>query len=78
MRLNNPSRQGHPRAALGTEGAFTLPELLTAVALFALLSGGIVSSTLFGLKMSRLAQGKLDTTGAARRAAGRLAPGGGL
>ena len=73
MKLNNPSRRGHPRAAPGSEGAFTLPEILTAMTLFVLLSGGIVSSTLFGLKMSRLAQGKLDTTGAARRATGQMA-----
>ena len=46
--------------------AFTLPELMTVVAIFSVLVVGMVSSQLFGMRMCSVSQGKLNMTAGAR------------
>lgn len=64
-----PSRRPAPPMA---RGGFTLPELLVAVTLLVLLTGGIVTAHLFGLSMFHLTETKLSATDEARKAMGRL------
>src|SRR3954469_11940940 len=54
------------------ELAFTLPELMVAVAIFILLVGGMVSSNLFGLRMFQIDQSKLSASDGARKIVGVL------
>lgn len=48
--------------------AFTLPELMSTVALFSILMAGVLGSHLFGLRLYRISESKLSATGAARHA----------
>lgn len=48
--------------------AFTLPEIMTAMGLFALLLLAMISSQITGLKMYRISESKLTATAAGRRA----------
>lgn len=52
--------------------AFTLPEMMTVVALFSLLLGGVLSSQLLGMRMYRISETKLSATANARRALDRV------
>jgi type II secretory pathway pseudopilin PulG len=52
--------------------AFTLPEVLISAVLFVLLLGGIIGANLFGLRMSQIAQTKLNVSDSARKAIGRM------
>ena len=61
-----------PRRTARVAG-FTLPELLVAITLFLLLVAGVLAAQLFGLRMSRLTQSRLDTNRTARQILGRLA-----
>jgi type II secretory pathway pseudopilin PulG len=52
--------------------AFTLAELLVAVTLFLMLLGGMLAAHLFGLRLSRTTEAKLETTRSARQILGRM------
>ncbi len=54
------------------DGAFTLTELLIAVAIFIVLVGGVIFSNLYGLSMFRITETKLNATADARRVIGTL------
>src|SRR6185295_14429120 len=54
------------------ESAFTLPELMIAVAIFIILLGGLVSTNMFGLRMFQIEQAKLSASDGARKIAGGL------
>jgi prepilin-type N-terminal cleavage/methylation domain-containing protein len=54
------------------ELAFTLPEMMVAMAIFLLLVGGMVSTNLFGLRMFQIEQTKLNASDQARRIVGVL------
>ena len=55
-----------------SRGAFTVTEILVAMAIFALLIAGILSAQLFGLRMHRISSAKLSCTGSARSALNRV------
>lgn len=52
--------------------AFTLPEILIALAIFMLVLGGIVTGNLFGLRMFQVNQDKLNATEWSRRTFGKI------
>jgi prepilin-type N-terminal cleavage/methylation domain-containing protein len=52
--------------------AFTLPELMIAVAIFIVLLGGLVSTNIFGLRMFQIEQAKLNASDGARKIAAGL------
>jgi hypothetical protein len=52
---------------------FTLTEVLIATTTFLLLVAGILSANVFGLRLTQIAQTKLNTSDASRRLVGRLA-----
>src|ERR1041385_921037 len=54
------------------ELAFTLPELMVAVAIFILLGAGMVSSNMFGLRTFQTKQAKLNASDGARKIVGVL------
>src|SRR6476659_7628840 len=54
------------------ESAFTLPELMIAVAIFIILLGGLVSTNMFGLRMFQIEQAKLSASDGARKIVGGL------
>lgn len=53
-------------------GGFTLPEMMTAMAIFSLLIGAVVSSQVFGLRLYKISETKLTNTGEARQAFNRV------
>jgi prepilin-type N-terminal cleavage/methylation domain-containing protein len=59
MKLLNPIRN---------QRGFTLPEVLTAMTIFLMLVTATVSSQIFGLRMYRISEAKLLSTGDARNA----------
>src|SRR5579863_9490340 len=61
-------RRGTVRAA----AAFTIPEMLIATSLFAILVLGIISANLFGLRWYQLGQTEMIATDSARMGIGRL------
>jgi hypothetical protein len=62
-----------PKRAARSTAAFTLPEILTSVALFSLLLGGLVYGNLFGLKLYEAAQNKLNAGDSARKVLEKMA-----
>jgi prepilin-type N-terminal cleavage/methylation domain-containing protein len=52
--------------------AFTLPEIMTVMALFALLLLSLISSQITGMKMYRISESKLTATAGGRRALDRV------
>jgi hypothetical protein len=68
----NPASSGSKRPARAA-GAFTLPEVLTSVALFSLLLGGLVYGNLFGLKLCEVAKNKLNAGDDARKVLEKMA-----
>jgi prepilin-type N-terminal cleavage/methylation domain-containing protein len=52
--------------------AFTLPELLIAVAIFMIMLAGIISANLFGLTMFQVNEAKLTATDWSRRTFGQI------
>jgi prepilin-type N-terminal cleavage/methylation domain-containing protein len=60
------------RPAHGCTRAFTLPELLIAIAVFGFVIAGVLTANLFGLRMFQITQNKLSATDAARKALGKL------
>ena len=54
------------------ESAFTLPELMVAIAIFMLLVGGMVATNMFGLRMFQIEQAKLNASDGARKIVGVL------
>jgi hypothetical protein len=67
-----PETYFNSRARGRTTAGFTLPEALTATALFSLLVLGVVSVNLFGLRWYQIGQTKMVATDAAREAIGRM------
>ena len=67
-----PASSGLTRPASLT-AAFSLPEILTSVALFSLLLGGLVYGNLFGLKLYEAAQNKLNAGDSARKVLEKMA-----
>ena len=59
-------------APAGSQGAFTLPELLISLTLFTLLTGTIICAHLFGLRMSMFTEAKLNASNGARNALGKM------
>jgi prepilin-type N-terminal cleavage/methylation domain-containing protein len=51
---------------------FTLPEILTVVAIFAVLVGGMVTTQLFGMRMYSISQNRLILTSNARNVMNRV------
>jgi type II secretory pathway pseudopilin PulG len=66
------SIQFHSPAASARASAFTLTEVLIAVALFSLVIVGVVYTHVFGLKMATLTSSKLSATHGAREALNRV------
>lgn len=64
---SQPSRFGHPSCA-----AFSLPELMTAMAVFLMLVAGMLGGHLFGLKMFEITKAKLNASEQSRRVLNRL------
>jgi type II secretory pathway pseudopilin PulG len=60
------------KASAASGAAFTLPELLIAMTIFILLLGGMLSAHLFGLRMSRVTESKINTCTSARHALGKM------
>ncbi|MCU0788981.1 MAG: prepilin-type N-terminal cleavage/methylation domain-containing protein [Verrucomicrobia bacterium] len=56
----------------GDGGAFTLPELMIAMAVFSLLIGGLISTQIMGLRMDQLARSKIGASADARAAISRM------
>jgi prepilin-type N-terminal cleavage/methylation domain-containing protein len=52
--------------------AFTLPEIMTVMALFALVLLSLISSQIMGMKMYRISESKLTATAGGRRALNRV------
>ena len=55
-----------------TRRGFTIPEILTAMSIFTVLIGATVSMQVFGLRMYRISEAKLSSTGNARNALNRV------
>lgn len=53
-------------------GAFTLPELMIAVAVFSFVVIGVTSANLFGLRMFQITENKLSASDAARKIIGKV------
>ena len=62
----------HLKAAQRGEIAFTLNELMIAMAIFLLVIAGVVSSHLFGLRMLQFAQSNIGSTETTRKAFDQL------
>ena len=60
------------KAGVRSQRAFTLPELLIAIAIFLLLITGILAANLFGLRMFKLNETKLNATEWSRSTFGRF------
>lgn len=52
--------------------AFTLPEMMIALTVFVILTLGVISANIFGLKMFQIATVKLAATAGVRKAMGRM------
>ena len=52
--------------------AFTLPELLIAIAVFGFVIGGVLTANLFGLRIFQITQNKLAASDAARKTLGKI------
>lgn len=59
------SESGHVRA-------FTLPEMLIAMAVFGFVVTGVLTANLFGLRVFQITQNKLTASDAARKTLGRM------
>jgi prepilin-type N-terminal cleavage/methylation domain-containing protein len=71
--MKTPAFPSRSRRAPGAgRAAFTLPELMITLTLFLMLVGGILSSHLFGLRMSGMTEAKLSASTSAREALGRI------
>ncbi len=60
------------RVPAWSHAAFTLPELLITTTLFLLLMAGVVGAHLFGLRMSKITEAKLNASSSARDALGKM------
>ncbi len=56
----------------GDERAFTLPEVMTVMAVFLLLVIALLSGQIFGLRMSRITEARLSSTDSSRKVLGRI------
>jgi prepilin-type N-terminal cleavage/methylation domain-containing protein len=72
MKAPAHSSGSRPDAPTASRAAFTLPELLITITLFVLLVGAILSAHLFGLRMSRITEAKLNASASARQALGKM------
>jgi prepilin-type N-terminal cleavage/methylation domain-containing protein len=67
MNVSTPIRLREPRVGRRAIPAFTLAELLVAMAIFSMLVAGTVASQIFGLRLYRIADAKLAVAADARR-----------
>lgn len=72
MKTPLPSASPSPTPGGRSVRAFTLPEIMTVMALFTLVIAGMLSSQLFGMRMYRISETKLLATAGARRALDRV------
>lgn len=72
MNVPAPSSGSRQKAPGGPCAAFTLPELLITITLFSLVVGGVVCAHLFGLRMSKITEAKLNASSSARQALGKM------
>lgn len=70
MMLRSPGQL--PRVARLARAAFSLPELMTAMAVFLMLVAGVLGGHLFGLKMFEITKAKLSASEQSRRVLNRL------
>lgn len=68
MTLTNSIPQTTPRRPSRLVCGFTLMELMVAMAVFTLLTAGVLSSHLTGMRMRKLTEAKLSGTASGRRA----------
>ena len=61
-----------PTAAGRPARAFTLPEIMVVMAIFSLLVAALISSQIFGLKMSRITESRLTSTDNSRKVLSRI------
>ena len=73
MKLPTLVCDSHPAAAAEIPAAFTLPELLVTLTLFTLVVSGVLCAHVFGLRMSRITEAKLNASNSARQAFGKMA-----
>src|SRR5947207_558683 len=52
--------------------AFTMPELMIAMAVFGFVIAGVLTANLFGLRIFQITQNKLSASDAARKSLGRV------
>src|SRR5688572_3043850 len=68
MRIFLHPKSSGPRAMDAGQAAFTLPEIMVAMGIFALAVAGALYAHLFGLRMQGITQSKLSSTEGARLA----------
>lgn len=73
MKAHRPTPDQVQRGLRRPAAAFTLVELVIAMTVFLLLVVGILSATVFGLKMEETVEGKLISSDGARNALGKIA-----
>lgn len=73
MRIYIPSLQaGHPDGLKSNLRAFTLAEVMVAMAVFLMMILGVLTVHIFGLKMNQLVRAKLGASDEARRAISKM------
>jgi prepilin-type N-terminal cleavage/methylation domain-containing protein len=72
MNVLAPSSGSQQKVPAGPRTAFTLPELLVTITLFSMVMGAVVVAHLFGLRMSRFTEAKLNASSSARQALGKM------
>ena len=72
MRTLPPNSRPPAVASRKNAPAFTLPEIMTVMAMFLLLVLALLSGQIFGLKMSRITDVRLSSTDSSRKVLGRI------
>jgi prepilin-type N-terminal cleavage/methylation domain-containing protein len=72
MKLSPSNPDSLPARSRRDERAFTLPEIMSVMAIFLLLVMALVSSQLFGLRMSRITEARLTSTDNSRKVLSRI------
>jgi prepilin-type N-terminal cleavage/methylation domain-containing protein len=73
MKIPRATSELSALAARPAVAAFTLSEVLVAMAIFTILVAGVVAANIYGLKMHRITTTKLSATEGVRKAIGRMA-----
>lgn len=69
---STPQRPARRQPVAKHLGAFTLPELMMALAVFSMLVAGLISTQIMGLRMDQLARSKMGASSDARAAVSRM------